>query len=100
MVLTPLTEEQSMAEYLQPQIPLLQSLQALAEELFAQTNPFRVTFRVQITNDHDIPVIAEVNAPGALSLTGSMSAGEGGQRYKYYDIFKLRRSRRCLATFK
>ena len=75
-----------MAQYVQPQVKLVQGLQAIAEDLFEKTNPFRVTIRVQATNDRDLPVLAEVNAPGALSLAGGMSAGPGGQRYKAYDI--------------
>jgi GAF domain-containing protein len=61
-------------------------LQSIAEELFEQTDPFRVTIRVQATNDRDYPVLAEVNSLGALSLAGGMSAGPDGQRYKAYDI--------------
>jgi GAF domain-containing protein len=74
------------APYVQPQPGLVKGLQAIAEELFARTNPFRVTIRVQATNDHDLPVLAEVVAPGALSLTGGMSGGPDGQLYKAYDI--------------
>jgi GAF domain-containing protein len=70
----------------QPRIELVKGLQAIAEDLFEQTDPFRVTIRVQATNDRDLPVLAEVNAPGALSLAGGMSGGPDGQRYKSYDI--------------
>jgi GAF domain-containing protein len=63
----------------------VKALQAIAEDLFAQTEPFRVTIRVQATNDRDLPVLAEVNGPGALLLTGGMSGGPDGQRYKAYD---------------
>jgi GAF domain-containing protein len=56
------------------------------EDLFERTHPFRANIRVQATNDRDLPVLAEVNGAGALSLTGSMSAGPDGQRYKDYDI--------------
>lgn len=75
-----------MAPRIQPQIELIQALQAIAEELYEQTNPFRVTIRVNATNDGDLPVLAEVNRDDALSLAGGMSAGPGGQRYKAYDI--------------
>lgn len=75
-----------MAQYVQPQVKLIQSLQEIADELYQKTDPFRVTIRVQATNDHDLPVLAEVNGSAALSLAGGMSAGPGGQRYKAYDI--------------
>jgi GAF domain-containing protein len=75
-----------MAPRVQPKIELIQKLQAIAENLFEATTPFRVTIRVQATNDGDLPVLAEVNSPSALSLAGGMSAGPGGQRYKAYDI--------------
>jgi GAF domain-containing protein len=75
-----------MAQYVQPRIELIKGLQAIAEDLYAKTNPFRVTIRVQTTNDHDLPVLAEVNSATALSLAGGMSAGPNGQGYKQYDI--------------
>jgi GAF domain-containing protein len=75
-----------LSQYVQPQVKLIQALQAIAEDLYQKTNPFRVTIRVQSVNDRDLPVLAEVNAPSALSLAGGMSAGPGGQRYKAYDI--------------
>jgi GAF domain-containing protein len=74
------------AQYVQPQVKLVQALQEIADDLYEQTDPFRVTIRVQSTNDRDLPVLAEVNSAEALSLAGGMSAGPGGQRYKAYDI--------------
>jgi GAF domain-containing protein len=76
------------APRIQPQVKLVQALQAIAEELYERTDPFRVTIRVNATNDGDLPVLAEVNSERALSLAGGMSAGPSGQRYKAYDIFE------------
>jgi GAF domain-containing protein len=84
----PTRSEIAVALRIQPQIKLIQALQAIAEELYEQSDPFRVTIRVNATNDGDLPVLAEVNREDALSLAGGMSAGPGGQRYKAYDIFQ------------
>jgi GAF domain-containing protein len=57
----------------QPRIDLIFVLQKVAEELFAATKPLRVTVRVATTGDPHYPVLGEVLAGGAFSLSGGMS---------------------------
>ena len=57
----------------QPRIDLILALQEVAEELFAATQPLRVTVRVATTGDPHYPVLGEVLADGAFSLSGGMS---------------------------
>jgi GAF domain-containing protein len=62
-----------MARRLQPRMDLLLELQKVAERLRIETQAMRTNIRVQTTNDHNYPVLAEALADGAFSLTGGMS---------------------------
>ncbi len=57
----------------QPRIDLIFALQQVAEELFGATKPLRVTVRVATTGDPHYPVLGEVLAGDAFSLSGGMS---------------------------
>ena len=58
---------------IQPTAETIKALQAIAEELFDETDASRVTIRVETPNDRDYPVLAEARAPGVSSLTGGMT---------------------------
>ncbi|WP_406349311.1 GAF domain-containing protein [Streptomyces sp. NBC_00144] len=62
-----------MTPRLQPRLDLILPLQEIAERLRVETNAMRTNIRVQTTNDHNYPVLAEGLEEGAFSLTGGMS---------------------------
>lgn len=62
-----------MPRRLQPRMDLILELQKVAERLRGETRAMRTNIRVQTTNDHNYPVLAEALADGAFSLTGGMS---------------------------
>lgn len=62
-----------MSRRLQPRMDLVVQLQNVAEQLLKDAGAMRTNIRVQTTNDHNYPVLAEALADGAFSLTGGMS---------------------------
>ena len=58
---------------IQPTAETIKALQAIAEDLFDETDAGRVTIRIDTPNDRDYPVLAEARAPGVSSITGGMT---------------------------
>lgn len=58
---------------LQPRLDIILRLQQVAERLLSDVDAMRTNVRIQTTNDHNYPVLAEALADGAFSLTGGMS---------------------------
>jgi hypothetical protein len=63
----------------QPRIDLILEMQNIAQQLFAATTPLRVNVRVATTENPHYPVLGEVLADDATSLTGGVFPGIGYQ---------------------